>query len=73
MLNDTSRGFGQTNLAALFTAAGDPQAATNAGLVIASFADLTNLNAVAKGQQAQPAASNFFFNAAKLMGTVPLQ
>jgi hypothetical protein len=71
MLNDTSRGFGQANLAAMFTAAGDPQGTSNAGLIIASFADLQNLSAVAHGQQAQPAASNFFFNAAKLMGVIP--
>lgn len=74
MLNDTSRGFGQTNLAVIFTAAGQAAgpAATDAGLLIASFADLQNLSAVAHGQQAQPAASNFFFNAAKLMGVTPL-
>jgi hypothetical protein len=66
MLNDTSRGFGQAGLVALgFTSA-------DAALLLASFADLTNLAAVASGQQAQPAASNFLFNAAKLMGVTPL-
>jgi hypothetical protein len=72
MLNDTSRGFGTANLTAIFTAAGDPQASSTAGLIIASFADLQNLYAVAHGQQAQPAASNFFFHAANLMGVNPI-
>ncbi len=72
MLNDTDRGFGQAGLAAIFTAGGDPQAATTAALILASFADMTNLAAVARGQQAQPGASNFFYNAARLMGVTPL-
>jgi hypothetical protein len=75
MLNDTTRGFGSANLAAMYQAAGESagQATTDAGLLISSFADLQNLFAVAHGQQAQAAPSDFFFHAKLLMGTVPLQ
>jgi len=74
MINDTSRGYGSAGLQALAVAGGETsgQATTDAGVIIASFADLANLYKVAHGQQAQPGASDFFFNAKLLMGVKPV-
>lgn len=67
MLNDTDRFGGANGL----TTSG-LYVATDSSLVMASFADMANLYKVAHGQQAQPGASDFFFNAKKLMGVIPL-
>ena len=73
LLNDANRlppVQGQTGAAQGLVQAGyDLPTAT---LYVASYTDLANLYKVAHGQQAQPGASDFFFNARKLMGTVPL-
>ena len=66
MLNDTGRYNGQAGL----IAAG--MSSPGATLLIASFADITNLYKVAHGQQAQPGASDFFFNARSLLGPQPM-
>jgi hypothetical protein len=47
----------------------DGMTTTDAGLYVATFGDLANLYKVAHGQQAQPGASDFFFNARQLLGT----
>lgn len=53
---------------------------TDAGLIVASFSDLSNLASIAVGAagylaqvpgQSSPGANNFFFNAQQLMGTIP--
>ena len=66
MLNDADRYGGQAGLVALGASSAD------ATLLIASFADLQNLHLTAHGQRAQAVASDFFFNAKKLMGVNPL-
>ena len=66
MLNDASRYNGQAGL----VAAG--MSSPGATLLIGSFADITNLYLTAHGQQAQPGASDFFFNARNLLGAQPM-
>jgi hypothetical protein len=46
--------------------------AADAGLLIASFGDLAALYRVAHAQQQQVGNNDFFFNAKKLLGTVPM-
>jgi hypothetical protein len=45
---------------------------SDAGLLVAGFGDLAALYRVGHGQQQQVGNSNFFFNAAGLLGTKPL-
>ena len=65
MLNDAARFGGQAGLVAAGYTSGD------ATLIMNSFGDLANLYKVAHGQQAT-GASDFFFNAKLLLGTVPM-
>jgi hypothetical protein len=75
MILDANRFNGATGLVA-----NQGYTTTAANLIVASFADLTNLANVARGvtgYQVQIGGgtlgpSNFFFNAQKLMGPVPL-
>ena len=46
--------------------------ASDAGLIVASFGDLAALYRVAHAQQQQVGNNDFFFNAKKLLGTVPM-
>lgn len=76
MLSDADRFNGSTGLQALgFNV-------TEAGLLISSFADIVNFASVGRGKagflvqlpgQSSPGATDFFFNAKKLMGVNPLQ
>jgi len=45
---------------------------SDAGLLIASFGDLAALYRVSHAQQQQVGNNDFFFNAKKLLGTVPM-
>lgn len=46
--------------------------ASDAGLIVASFGDLAALYRVSHAQQQQVGNNDFFFNAKKLLGTVPM-
>jgi hypothetical protein len=65
MLNDADRFGGQAGLVAL----GYSDVA--ATMLINAFGDMSNLNATARGQRAQPDASDFFFWAKRLKGVTP--
>jgi len=72
VINDTDRlprSQCQTSTDAL-VAAGLSQA--DAGIIVASFADIAALYRVAHAQQQQVGNNDFFFNAKKLLGTVPM-
>ena len=73
LLNDTNRmpptgqpDGGSSALQALGFSSSD------AGLLIATFGDLAALYRVAHAQQQQVGNNDFFFNAKKLLGTVPM-
>ena len=68
LLNDSDRmpGGGSAALQSLGFSS------TDAGLIVASFGDLAALYRVAHAQQQQVGNNDFFFNAKKLLGTVPM-
>jgi hypothetical protein len=66
MLNDPARVGGEAGLEAL------AYTPTEAGLVMASYADLTAYAAVGAAGQPAPGPNDYWFHAKLLMGTVPL-
>jgi len=66
MLNDADRFNGQAGLVAAGFSSND------ATLIMNSFGDLAALYRVAHAQQQQVGNNDFFFNAKKLLGTVPM-
>lgn len=68
ILNDADRmpGGGEAALEGLGFSSSD------AGLIVASFGDLAALYRVSHAQQQQVGNNDFFFNAKKLLGTVPM-
>jgi hypothetical protein len=67
MLNDAQRYGGQAGLVANLGFA-----TADATLLLNAYTDMASLSAVAHGQQAQPGASDFFWNAKLLMGAMPM-
>jgi len=68
ILSDTDRmpGGGSAALQSLGLSSSD------AGLIVATFSDLAALYRVGHAQQQQVGNNDFFFNAKKLLGTVPM-
>jgi hypothetical protein len=68
VLSDTDRmpGGGSAALQSLGLSSSD------AGLIVATFSDLAALYRVGHAQQQQVGNNDFFFNAKKLLGTVPM-
>lgn len=75
LLGDASRAFTITNNGGVFTSdklTALGYDADDITLIAEAFGALAQLRLVAYGQAAQPAASNFFFQAQQLMGITPL-
>ena len=68
LLNDADRmpGGGSAALQSLGLSS------TDAGIIVASFGDIAALYRISHAQQQQVGNNDFFFNAKKMLGTVPM-